>query len=316
MAKDATTGIVQDLLTLAMPERSAEVAKLTTVIEYQEKRDRPGFHLEAAAFDGHGLVVYTARSRMQAEAIGRIAWKSLRQEAGVIIGLRLQGRPYDLESPDLINAGAHERKRVCELVEWLVEFRNRDEQVRVDETHFARESQAFQEEEQVENQAAEDISKLAWSFVLLHESQHCLKRIAHHSYGGVTEEEQCDRYAVEMLMGRSAEYSAHMNYDRHQSSLVAHKRAMGIFAGLTIILESTEVGLRTPTESHPAWVSRARAVVRFLCPFLDNDDGHFWVFAASILRARLSRDGTQIGVLQFESVKGLFTQLLDIYERS
>jgi hypothetical protein len=56
---------VRGLFLGAMPERASDIAQLLETVQYERANDRPGMHIEATAFFGKGLVVFSDRTLAQ-----------------------------------------------------------------------------------------------------------------------------------------------------------------------------------------------------------------------------------------------------------
>lgn len=306
---------IRNLFTDAIPERPAEVEALLSQIDYRMAMDRPAFHLEATAIMGRGLVVFTPRTMRQIWLIGYMAWQCVREQSGFIAGFLAQGRPYDLSAPDVGDAGVQVAARIDRLGAALRTLR--DAQAEQDaewpaDVPIPPEPPA--EFADIEDQAAYELACFALSFVMLHESWHALERIAGRDYTGRDEERACDSYAAHLLVDQVHDYATSKSYDPDQTQSVIAKRAIGVFLGLVIILESTEIGLREPTENYPAWTERARAMLAIVEPFLTDENDNFWVFSTSVLLSRLRRDGIDVGSVHYESARQLFFQTLERFE--
>lgn len=68
-----------------MPERASEVAGLLETVQFERATDRPAMHLEATAFFGKGLVVFTDRTLQQVWLITYLAWRTLHEQSGFVI---------------------------------------------------------------------------------------------------------------------------------------------------------------------------------------------------------------------------------------
>jgi hypothetical protein len=302
---------VRELFMGAMPERLAELDVVLEQISFQTASDRPAFHLEAIAVAGHGLVVFTPRTLEQVWLIAYMAWQCMHEQSGFVVGFLDQGRPYDLTAPDVGDAGQRARARVSELGEALRRLRDAEtEQAEWPaDVPIPNPTAVF---EDTEDQAAFELACFALTFVLLHECYHALQRIAGVDYQGSVEELACDAYAAHFIIDHAHQYSVGMGYDKHQQQTVLDKRAIGTFLGLVLMLETTEIGLRTPTETHPAWIERVRAITAIIDPIVSHNCD-FWVYATSVMLSRLRREGLDIGSMPYKNVRALFNSALERY---
>lgn len=306
---------VRSLLFEASPERSTELELIVNLIDFRIGGDRPGFHLEASAIMGRGVVVYSPRTMQQVWLISFLAWQCVHEQSGLIIGFLLQRRPYDAAAHDVGHAGVEATRRIIRLSEALRQIRdlhNRDEGGWPNDVPLPRRSCA--EFVEVEDRAVCEICCLASAFIFLHECHHALERVAGRDYAGREEELACDGYAARFLLDRVECFAVSRNYTLTQAGTAKIKRAIGVFLGLVLMLESTEKGLRGPTDSHPAWTDRVRAILAIIENTLNDNDGHFWVFATSIMLSHLRRQGIDIGVAPYGSARELFYYALDRFE--
>ena len=120
--------------------------------------------------------------------------------------------------------------------------------------------------------------------------------------GGVTEEMECDRFAIDFLFDGCAEYAQKNN---HAAVDVQRKRAMGLFLGLAVILESTEHGLWLPSVTHPPLYERLKQLLDVVGQGFSDPNDPFWVFAACVLLSKLRRDGRRPLVIDLKSCRDL-----------
>jgi hypothetical protein len=287
------------------------------MIDFRWAADRPGFYLEANAIMGHGIVVFAPRAMRQIWLISFMAWQCLCEQSGFIIGFLMQRRPYDLSASDVGDAGAEAASRIVRLGAALRALRDAQEAIESDWPNDVPNPTGFRAEFAAEeDRAVYDIACIASSFVMLHEVCHALERIAGRRYAGIDEELACDRYAARFLLDRVSEYATSEGYTPEQAESVRDKRAIGVFLGLVLVLESTEIGLREPTETHPAWTQRVRATLESMEKDLTGEAFKFWVFATSIMLSRLRREGIEIGIVPYDSARQLFYVALDKFERA
>ncbi|MBP9233237.1 MAG: hypothetical protein KBF30_01095 [Hyphomonadaceae bacterium] len=305
----------RNLLFDTAPERSAELEIVLENIDFRLAADRPAFHLEATAIMGRGLVVFTPRTMRQIWLIGFMAWQCMHEQSGFIVGFLIQGRPYDLAAPDAGDAGAEAAGRIVRLGAALRTLREAQDERESDWPSDVPVPPIPPAELDEEDQAAYELACFALSFVMLHESWHALARIAGHDYAGREEELACDSYAAHLLLDRVGDYAKSKAYTPDQTESVSAKRAIGVFLGLVLMLESTEIGLREPTEDHPAWTERMRAILAIIEGTTADENGSFWVFATSVMLSRLRRDDIEVGIVPYDSARQLFYLVLDKFER-
>jgi hypothetical protein len=159
----------------------------------------------------------------------------------------------------------------------------------------------------VEDRAACDLMRFAQSFLLLHESCHAVKRAAGEGYGQLEEEIACDRFGIDYLLGRCDAYVPEDGYDRTD---VLRKRAMGLFVGLVVIIESTERGLWAPSESHPPVRKRIELLTERVEPCLKDADDPFWVLATCALLSKLRREKRLPEAIPYTDCRDLFSKVV------
>lgn len=287
------------------PERAADVEELFKTVEYQLAHDRPAFHLEATAFFGRGLVVFTNRTMQQIWLIAYLSWKTLHEQSGFLIVALYTGCPYTTsvyEKNDLYLA------QVDRLGEALASLRTAAENPPWP-SDVPRLDPQLSELRDEEDHAAYDLGCFATAFVLLHESEHAMKRSRGEDYDGIAEELECDRYALGFLLDQCHQYAGQNNYKGIE---VLRKRTMGVFLGLAVMFESTEFGLWLPSDSHPSAYERIKQLIQFIDPLITDANDEFWVFASCVMLSKARRDGLLPGKIPFQSPRNLFEKLLEI----
>ncbi len=300
----------RNLLFDCAPERRNELEALVAQIDFRRARDQPTFVLEALAFGDRGVVRFTDRTMHQAWLISYLAWRAMHEQLGFVVGFLLQGRPYDLTSPDVGAAGiaaAITMDRMSDALRALRAANPGEGSWPADVPQLTETNDHLNEQDQ----AAFELACFGMAFALLHECHHVFERIASHPYTGPTEEMAADVYAAHLILDRVAETAAANGWE---VTTLTEKRAIGVFLGLVLVLESSEVGLREPTETHPAWTARIRQLLQFIDQLNLPQDGNFWTYATSFLLSRARRERIEVQQIAYSSVRALFFCVLDIYE--
>jgi hypothetical protein len=294
---------IRSLFLGTMPERAEEIDAISQNVSYRRGGDRPGLHLEAAAFAGQGLVTLTDRTMQQFWLIAFLGWQALREQSGFVIGFMLQGLPYD---PGIVNTNSGSDEvmgYVDRLGVALQELRAAEPGIMPWPEGVPRFTPDLSELRDEEDRAAYDLGCFACAFALLHETRHAILCAEGGQGGGISEEAECDRYAIGLLLDRCDEYSDRCGDDR---LMVRRKRAMGVFLGLVIILESTEREQRSRPTTHPSLSDRIDqllvAVERLDLP--PND--HFWIYSVSVLLSKLRREDRPPSPIGYRTFRELF----------
>ena len=297
---------VRALFSGVAPERPEEIEQILETIQYELADDRPALHLEATAFFGRGLVVLTNRTMQQIWLIAYLSWRTLREQSGFVIVALATRTPYDVSQHPKNDIYI---KHVDRLGEDLTALRTADVGRNPWPSDVPRLDPQLSELRDEEDRAVYDLSCFAAAFVLLHETHHALKRARGETWGGVEEELECDRYATGFLLDRSDAYAIPRNFE---PSKVFRKRAMGVFLGLAVTFESTEMGLWLASESHPSAYDRIRQLVQFVDPIISNEDDDFWIFASCVLLSRVRRGSQLPATIRFLSPRDLFYKALEL----
>lgn len=290
------------------PERPADIEALLGIVEYRLAHDRPALHLEATAFFGRGIVVLTHRTMQQIWLIAYLSWKTLHEQSGFVIVALSRQLPYDT---GLYKKNDSYIRQVDRLGLALTDLRTADGGSNPWPSDVPRLDPELSELRDEEDHAAYDLGCFAAAFVLLHETRHALKRANGDEYGGVVEELECDRYAIDFLLDRCDQYAGQNNYE---PIAVLRKRAMGVFLGLAVTFESTELGLWLPSDSHPSAYVRIKQLVHIVEPTIKDQNDDFWLFATCVLLSKARRDSQICGTIHFQSTRHLFDVVLDLMQ--
>jgi hypothetical protein len=298
-------GDVRQLLEGVAPERGLEIEALFSRvgIDYHRANDRPGFYLETL----DRVVLYNDRTLQQIYLIAFLTWKALTEQSGAIIVSLVRGQPYDETKVRRDPEQQMYERRVDELALALQKLRT------ADELHLAewpvevpRLGTAVPSFSSVTDRAAYETALFALAYVLLHETRHAMFAVDGDAPGGLAEEVACDAYATEFLMKGIHEYAAMSRFPAHK---VATKRAIGLLIGQAIIVESTPEHRWNVADNHPPVGERLRTTLEALgLPPLD----HAWVFASSMLLAKLRRVNRPVGVIDFATPLELYSKLVKL----
>lgn len=287
------------------PERRADIEELFKSVEYKLAHDRPALHLEATAFFGRGLVVFTNRTMQQIWLIAYLSWKTLHEQSGFLIVALARKSQYD---PSVYEKNDRYLAQVDRLGQALTALRT-DTGSPPWPSDVPRLDPQLSELRDEEDRAIYQLSCFAAAFVLLHESRHAIKRAWGEDYDGVAEELECDRYALSFLLDQCHQYAGH-NHD--EPIKVIRKRTMGVFLGLAVTFESTELGLWRPSDSHPSGYERIKQLIQLVELDIKDPNDDFWVFASCILLSKARRDGQLPDKIPFESPRDLFEKVLEL----
>ena len=160
-----------------MPERASEVAGLLETVQYERATDRPAMHLEATAFFGKGLVVFTDRTLQQVWLIAYLAWRTLHEQSGFVIVSLLNNAPY---APHQSGMNAKEDEfmtHVDRLGRALADLRSADAGAAPWPADVPQLTPDLSGLRDIEDRTAYELACFAGSFLLLHETCHALKRV-------------------------------------------------------------------------------------------------------------------------------------------
>lgn len=300
------TDLTKALFLGTTPERPEDVAKLLETTQYEFASDRPALHLEAAAFFGQGLVVLTPRTMQQIWLIAYLSWHTVQEQSGFVIVSLVKKRPYDVRE---YIKGDRFTAYVDRLNQSLAELRNADAGNNPWPSDVPQLDPELSQLRTKEERVIYELACFACSFLLLHETCHAQKRVREEPQGGIAEEIECDRFAIDFLLAGCDKYAEQNN---HSPVEVRRKRAMGLFLGLAVILESTEQGLWSPSESHPSSYDRIKQFVEIVDSGIPDPDDPFWVFALCVLLSKLRRDQRLPLVVDFQSCRDLFFKTLAV----
>jgi hypothetical protein len=297
------------LLLGTMPERKEEIAAILEDVQYRLVHDRPAMHLEASAFFGKGVVVFTNRTMQQVWLIAYLAWKTLQEQSGFVIVCLAQAAPYSLTDLRVDAKSDQLLALVDRLGEALRDLRTAEVGHNPWPNDVPRLSEDLSELRDVEDRAIYQLSCFAVAFLILHETCHALKRVRGEPEGGIEEEMDCDRYAVSLLLDQIDKYASQEHEDKNK---VRTKRAIGVFIGFAIVLESTERGLWTPSDSHPRLHDRIGIVVAAADSIISDPNDDFWIVSCCILLSKLRREERLPERIPFTDSRDLFLKVLDV----
>jgi hypothetical protein len=271
-------------------------------VAFRVCNDKPKLHIQTLPISGVGLVVYANRSMQQVWLISFMAWEMFRDFCGVIEGLLLQGRGFNLSAPDV--SRSFNSRLVVTLNEYLRELQNAEHLPEAWPAEVPIPTEDRQNFSADEHHAAYEFACVGLGFILLHEAKHALINIAGQAFESIDEELECDKFGAEMILSPPAD-----------DARLRLKRALGVFVGLTVVLESTDVGVTRESQTHPTWVQRVNSVLPFIKTYGFPQNHEFWVFATSIMLSKLRRMGLDMPNTDFSSEEDPFYKVLEELSR-
>lgn len=160
--------------------------------------------------------------------------------------------------------------------------------------------------ESIQDKAAFDLICMAGAYVFLHEIRHAqLETDINRPTDTLDEEIACDRYALEMMIGRVSDYSKNAGYPAEK---VLAKRLFGALFAKLVILTLTPKKAWAIDSEHPSVAKRIRGI-------LEAADGRipdtFWSAIAAMLAAFTRYFGLLHAPIPFTSCRDLAFKICD-----
>jgi len=287
------------------PERPDDVSQILDNVQFERAHDRPALHLEANAFFDKGLVVFTDRTMQQIWLIAYLSWKTLHEQSSFVIVSQAGNEPYDVSLNDKHDKYVSQVDRLGQALSNLREAEPGQTPWPPDVPRLDPDLSELRDEE---DHAAYDLGCFAVSFALLHEVRHAQKRLENKPYD-IDEEMECDRFATNFLLDQCEQYASKNNHDTIQ---VYRKRSMGVFLGLAVMFESTEIGLWLPSESHPSMFERIDQFREIVEPNVPDKNDDLWLLMSCVLLSKARRDNHLPETIYFENFYDLSCKVLKL----
>lgn len=134
--------------------------------------------------------------------------------------------------------------------------------------------------ETINDKAIFDLVCMAGAYIFLHEIRHSLIwQSATTPMSMISEEVECDHFALNMMIGRIPKYSAESGYPKEH---VLAKRLLGIIFAKIVILVVTPQSRWKSSSDHPPVANRIRTILDAADDSIPED---FWLASAAILVA-------------------------------
>ena len=252
-----------------------------------------------------GVVLYTDRTMQQIYLVSHFAWRALIEQSGAVLLFQLANQPYEYgrlggtpsqrEAEQAVDA-------VSKVLSTLRAVESMD-QVPWPETlpQPRPENLPFRD---VQQQAVYEIALFALAYIVLHEIRHAMFVHDSNSPDKVSEERECDQFALQFLLdGVEACARTH----RYEPARVLSKRAMGVFLAQVVIAEVTPFHLWGDETDHPKVIERFRAAIaRVNLPVQDAA----WMYACCFLLVKLRQLDRHEARIPFSSYLDLCERLL------
>ena len=298
MNENDVTIPVREMIVESAPERRSELDELWRQYSptFMRASDKPGFQMECGAF---GMILFTERTAAQMWILGFAAWRALEAYCPysfLCIAITHDAMADDTGLADAEQAVSDALQKARELkeIQSLKDFVWPDIPV-----------PGAMPPVTTKDWAVVDLIKIAAAFSFLHEVQHEIFKASSDRTEVATEEEyECDMFARDFLLDRVPEHSADTQQDRQG---VLDKRLMGILLGAFVILEVTPEARRGREGEHPPVADRFRKLI------LETNyktSEHVWVYACSLLLAKLREEAKLPPCISFDNSRALFEQLL------
>ena len=290
-----------------LPERYHELMDLLDQhsAQFRALEDHSGFNLRAGAYRA---IQYTERSLRQLCLFGYGGMISLHCYSSFIAILHESGQNLDISAMDAIPEQSEVNQTFTQLMQAIEELK----------TSFGEADFVWPEAipnpldgRPVDSEGALvfDLTCVAATYFTLHELKHVLFQSEGNAPMNPWEEEKaCDAFAVEMILGQTEIYSQKSGFPE---ATVKEKRAMGIALALIFLLFMTPQRLVSGSATHPPIHARWFSVIRNIDL---KEDGHFWLYFASLAISLLRFKGVEVLPIPFASYKDLSFKLVQMLE--
>jgi Peptidase U49 len=304
MARLDISKYADKLIRAAAPERAAE---LGSVWGQDENRvhltDSPGFDIGA----WFGLIQLTEATLLQIWLLGYIAWRAIVAYSGILDLLALCRFPFVRDEVAASHGQAEADADIDRLLARARAFRNTTDLDAEPWPDGVPEPSERNEFDNAQDKAAFDLLCIAGAYIFLHEIQHVrFEREGNKPPNPRDQEDACDEYAREYLLGKVEEYASSTG---EPADKVMAKRALGIAVAKVLILEITPAEQWAGSESHSSVGKRVR---EFLASLRNPLPDYFWISVASFLAAICRSRGRLPERIPFDTPRELALKLADI----
>lgn len=264
------------LLAGVVPERVDEIKA-----EWSSKHDRVRLQ------NSHGFVMQQIYGTIQVNElalkqiwfIGFACQKAIEAYSGNIVAQQMSGQPCDTSELTtwVDQDGADLFVGRMRLAKELAKAERLEDFDWPDDVPYPIEGASY---ENINDKAVFDLVCMAGAYIFLHEIRHSLIwQSATTPMSVISEEVECDHFALHMMIGRVPEYSAESGYPKEQ---VLAKRLLGIIFAKVVILIVTPQNRWKSSSDHPPVANRIRTI---LDAADDSLPEAFWLASAAILVA-------------------------------
>lgn len=291
------------LLSGVIPERLSEVKEAWgDAADRVRLVDSPGFLLQQL----YGTAQISEIALRQIWLVGYAAQAAIDSYSTAIYFFQICGQPFDflelkkIDGQAALDATFDSRMDAVKTLESALTL---DDFEWPEGVPYPKEGITFRN---IEDKAAYDLICMAGAYVFLHEIRHAqLEQCADRPTNVLDEEVECDRYALDMMIGRVSEYSLSTGYP---AEMVLAKRLFGAFFAKLVILTLTPKKGWAIDSDHPAVAKRIRNI-------LDAADGRipdlFWSAIAAMLAAFTRHFGLANAPIAFTSCRELAFKICD-----
>jgi hypothetical protein len=264
------------LLAGVVPERVGEIKA-----EWSSKRDRVRLQ------DSHGFVMQQIYGTIQVNElalkqiwfIGFACQKAIEAYSGNIVAQQFSGQPCDTSelTTCLDQNGADLFADRLRLAKELAKAERLEDFDWPNDVPYPMEGASY---DNVNDKAIFDLVCMAGAYIFLHEIRHSLIwQSVTSPMSVISEEVECDHFALDMMIGCIPTYSAESGYPKEQ---VLAKRLLGIIFAKIVILVVTPQSRWKSSSDHPPVANRIRTI---LDAADDSVPEGFWIASAALLVA-------------------------------
>ncbi len=234
----------------------------------------------------YGTIQVSETALRQIWLMGYAAWRAVRAYNTALTVAMLLDMPVDPADWHSMRSQTIEDDAFDALIEKVHELTSAisvDDVAFPEDVPFPREGLKIDDPEM---KCAFDLVCMAGAYVFAHEVRHCIfERCGDNPEEMINEEVKCDRWALDLMLGKADEYARANGYD---PATVRAKRILGIVIAKLTILTITPRDRWDTSDDHPPVRERLQAV---LDAATDPVPDWFWITVASMLTACARRFG-------------------------